>query len=56
MPLGRGADEHVVAGFGQDDEVAAGDDRLAVAVATALPLQLAGRRVDARQDRFVEAV
>src|SRR5918993_5836993 len=40
----------------EDDEVAAGEHDLAVAVTAALPFQLAIRCIEAGQDRFVETV
>ena len=56
VTLRRGPDQHDVALFGQHDEVIAGEHELAVAVSTALPLQLARRGVDAGEDRFVQPV
>ena len=54
--LGRGGDEDELAVFGDDDEMIAGEEHLAVAVAPALPFQFAGRGVEAREDPFVQTV
>ena len=55
-PVGVGPYQHQVAPLGQYDQVLAGGQELTVAVAAALPHQLAGDGVDAGEDRFVEPV
>src|SRR5262245_7995853 len=42
--------------LGDDDQVTACQEDLAIAVPAALPFQLPARRVDAREDRFVHPV
>ena len=54
--VGRGRDEDELALLGDDDEVAAGEQQLAVPVAPALPLEVARRGVDAREDPLVQTV
>ncbi len=54
--VGSGAHEHEFSAFGDDDEVVAGEQELAVAVAPALPLALACLHVDAGEDAFVQPV
>src|SRR5688572_16200557 len=46
VALRRGTDERQLAPFGQHEDVAAGQHDLSVAVAAALPLEVAGRGVD----------
>src|SRR5688572_1737195 len=52
----RRAHEREIAAFGQHDEMAARKHHLAVAIAAALPFQNARRRIDARENRFVESI
>ena len=47
---GRRGDEDEFTLFGDDDEVIAGEEHLAVPVAPALPLEFTSRGVDARED------
>src|SRR5262245_25977804 len=54
--LGARVDERDLAGLALDQEPIAGQDRLAVAVATALPAALARGHVDAGEAAVVEAV
>ena len=48
--------DYDVAGFRQHENVIAREEGLAVTITAALPLALAGSRVDAREDAFVEPV
>ena len=52
----RRLDQHDVALLRQHDEVIAGEQHLAVAVSSGLPLELARPGIEARENRFVEAV
>jgi len=56
VALGRGVNEHDVAILGQHNQVIAGEHDLAVSVTAALPLQLASRCIDARQNGLIESV
>src|ERR1035438_5377357 len=56
VPLRRRAHQHQVALLGCHHQVSASQQQLPIAIAPTLPLQLAGLGVDARQNRFVEAI
>src|SRR5262245_40793794 len=56
VALRRGTEEREVTVLGEDDEVVADGEDLTVAVAAALPLEIARAGVDAAENALVEAV
>ncbi len=56
MPLRCRFDKDHLAAFGSDNQVTAGEQKLAIPIATALLFALTGLWIDAGQDRFVKTV
>src|SRR5215203_1685240 len=56
VALRRRLYEHQLPSFGYDNDVIAGQEGLPVTVAAALPFQIPGCGVDARQNRLVQTV